>query len=380
MLWRSLFSSPAIVCWIIVGSIYADHPTLEAIGQSPQDTDPRLIKRLVDQLGHDSFHKREAAHAELRTIGELAVPALEAAIRSSDAELKDRALRLRREIPSDIRARAISHFALKGIVLTEKSRSVHLLPSADIDAELNWLTHFPAVESVAVENGVVTTYGLTALARCPTLRCVSLRYTCIPREGIAPLLSLPNLELIDLSHTNVSRTSLAQLAKCKQLRRLQLAGTDFDEDALELLNGIKWLDLSETNIGRRGLKQLRGTSPTIEHLNLSRTAVNDDDLDELKDFKSLHTLVLNGTAISGFGFAHLVELPNLRRIELDQSSATDDGIMYLHKLPALRSVSFRLTDITPRGRWLLEEATKGSVDWSPRHEVYLEALDLRRDP
>src|ERR1700731_2716790 len=49
------------------------------------------IARLVKQLGHDEFEKREAATTRLKEIGEPALDALHKAVTSKDAEVRRRA-------------------------------------------------------------------------------------------------------------------------------------------------------------------------------------------------------------------------------------------------------------------------------------------------
>jgi hypothetical protein len=57
-----------------------------------KDAEPERIARLIKQLGHDEFNKREAASEELETIGEPALAALrKVAVSSDDAEVRRRA-------------------------------------------------------------------------------------------------------------------------------------------------------------------------------------------------------------------------------------------------------------------------------------------------
>ncbi len=60
---------------------------------SPTNADVGDIPALIKQLGDDDFEKREAANKVLRTLGPLAIPALEAARRNRDAEIVRQAAR-----------------------------------------------------------------------------------------------------------------------------------------------------------------------------------------------------------------------------------------------------------------------------------------------
>lgn len=61
----------------------------------PTDAETRArVAQLIDQLGVNSFAKREAAFEELTKLGKLAEPQLRAALKSADPEVHDRAQRL----------------------------------------------------------------------------------------------------------------------------------------------------------------------------------------------------------------------------------------------------------------------------------------------
>jgi hypothetical protein len=69
--------------------------------QIPTREQQEKVARLIRQLGDDSFEKRQAAGQELREQGEAARAALEAALRSSDAEVVRHARDLLRHLPAD---------------------------------------------------------------------------------------------------------------------------------------------------------------------------------------------------------------------------------------------------------------------------------------
>jgi tricorn protease-like protein len=67
------------------------------------DPEPAAIEKLIKQLGHDEFDKREEATRELEKIGEPALEALQKARTSPDAEVRDRATLLVRRIERSLR-------------------------------------------------------------------------------------------------------------------------------------------------------------------------------------------------------------------------------------------------------------------------------------
>src|SRR5689334_17623992 len=78
----------AVGAWAVVGAVLAAPP------------EPPPFGRLVDQLGAPRHADREAAGRELERRGEPALPALAAALRHPDAEVRRRAGELLRRIRS----------------------------------------------------------------------------------------------------------------------------------------------------------------------------------------------------------------------------------------------------------------------------------------
>jgi len=75
--------------------------------QPAQETMTARVARLIRQLGHDDFAKREAASKELDAIGEPALDALRTAAASDgDAEIRRRAERIVESIMGRVRAAA----------------------------------------------------------------------------------------------------------------------------------------------------------------------------------------------------------------------------------------------------------------------------------
>lgn len=74
------------------------------LGESPDELMASRVGRLVQQLGHNEFAKREAASKELDAIGEPALDALRKATSHEDAEIRQRAEKIVSTITSRIRA------------------------------------------------------------------------------------------------------------------------------------------------------------------------------------------------------------------------------------------------------------------------------------
>ena len=73
------------------------------LGESPDEPMAARVVRLVQQLGHNEFAKREAASKELDAIGEPALDALRKATFHEDAEIRQRAEKIVASITGRIR-------------------------------------------------------------------------------------------------------------------------------------------------------------------------------------------------------------------------------------------------------------------------------------
>ena len=79
---------PLILAWMafVSASLFAQAPAVDY-----DDPDPKMIERLVADLGSDDFRQRETSMAALRQLGDLAAPFLLRHPNSTDAELRRRA-------------------------------------------------------------------------------------------------------------------------------------------------------------------------------------------------------------------------------------------------------------------------------------------------
>src|SRR5262245_36073011 len=88
------------IAFLVVAGGHGGNQTVEPIGAR--------VTRLIKQLGHEEFTKREAAGKELDAIGEPALgPLRKAAAFSDDIEIRRRAGRLVEAISQPIRAAAV---------------------------------------------------------------------------------------------------------------------------------------------------------------------------------------------------------------------------------------------------------------------------------
>jgi internalin A len=113
------------------------------------------------------------------------------------------------------------------------------------------------------------------------------------------------------------------------------------------LSQLRLLNLNQTKVGKlTGLSHLKA----LRELELSDTAVNDDDLRELNGLKDLRTLNLRYTKVTDAGLKELAALTRLQTLRLDGTAVSDAGLTSLTGLNQLQllTVPGRVTDAAIR--------------------------------
>ena len=110
-----------------------------------------------------------------------------------------------------------------------------------------------------------------------------------------------------------------------------LGGTALNDEQLaqvKLLPKVVQLDLKDTQVTDAGLAHLAGIS-TLNRLHLEKTKVSDAGLAHLKDLGNLEYLNVYGTGVTDAGLEHLQGLKNLKHLYVWQTQVTDAGIAKL---------------------------------------------------
>jgi hypothetical protein len=107
-----------------------DIERIEAAFRLPDDVARRIDTAITD-LGKTDFHRREAASAELRELGERAYPALLKAAKSPDAEVVHRARELLDKIRDEVPQERLQ-FRSHDVVYTAESKNTGLIAAATI--------------------------------------------------------------------------------------------------------------------------------------------------------------------------------------------------------------------------------------------------------
>lgn len=104
------------------------------------------VESLVKQLGAESFKEREAATEELKKIGRPAVPALEEALKSEDAEVRSRAEQILKEIKESPAASGRTGPRTEPAPRPEKGNGLESLPREESEAIRRMLEQLKKLE------------------------------------------------------------------------------------------------------------------------------------------------------------------------------------------------------------------------------------------
>jgi Leucine-rich repeat (LRR) protein len=132
------------------------------------------------------------------------------------------------------------------------------------------------------------------------------------------------------------------------LRRTKV--TDADLEILKAFTQLRSLILlSLLGVTDAGMKYLKGLT-ALEHLDLGHTEVGDAGLENLKDLTKLKTLTLDGTPVTDAGIKYLKGLTDLRSLNLCLcTTVTDAGVGHLAGLTKIQVLDLNSVQVTDAG-------------------------------
>jgi uncharacterized protein (TIGR02996 family) len=197
------------------------------------------------------------------------------------------------------------------------------------DDELVYLSAFPYLQEIRLENNWITGAGLKHLAQLQDLRALHLTETGV--TSIQALAGLTQLRVLHLRSQHQLRDEGMQgLENLKNLEELYLAGAQITDATLQRLAGLsrlRVLDLSflGDRISNEGLAALRGLTELQELRLNDNENITDKGVAHLAGLTRLVNLSLRSTGISDSGLAHLHGMQELDLLLLDGSQVTVVG-------------------------------------------------------
>lgn len=215
---------------------------------------------------------------------------------------------------------------------------------------------------------------MTQVGRLPHLDLLTLSHTEITDRGFSSVADLPGLTSVSLDRNpNLTGACLTHLRHHPAIRWLSYVGDGLRDEHLALLapmTSLEELQLHSPDYGDAGLIHLRGLSK-LKSLRVDVSRVTDRGLAELRPLTGLKRLILPSTVRSLVPLRHLPSLrhleiylssmddagldgiesfPSLETLNMTRCLATDAGLLRIANCPSLRSANIDSPHVTRRGR------------------------------
>ena len=152
------------------------------------------------------------------------------------------------------------------------------------------------------------------------------------------------------------------------VRRVDQLGGKITRDKALAGNPIVEIDLSGTAVTDDDLRLLRNLTQ-LQTLNLHRTQVSDVGMEHLESLSRLTTLTVGDTQITDEGLKALTHLDQLQSLGLHGTRVKDQGVALLKSLPRLKSVFLSKSDITDASLTTLNGLTNLELLWLSETQI-----------
>jgi hypothetical protein len=164
---------------------------------------------------------------------------------------------------------------------------------------------------------------------------INVSATAIGENDLAALAEVTALRVLLLDHpqSRITVIGIRHLAGLPNLQHLRIRGTGADNDVLEIIAGIKSLQILNlprgefTDAGLERLKEL----PKLVQLRFGSPHVTDAGMRTVKQLPELKRLHLIDVAISDAGLRELAEMTQLESLYIDGGKFSDEALAELFR-------------------------------------------------
>ena len=216
-----------------------------------------------------------------------------------------------------------------------KLKDVYLHGRSVTDDEIVHLEDAKELRKLALFGTAITDHGLQHISQMTSLEELILDgCNQITRDGFVFLEAMDGVQYLDLTDTNMDDAAMKHLERLN-LRHLILPGPDISDEGVAFLKGqedLRWLSIYDTSVTDQGLLHLTGLG-RLAVLNLNGTSITDEGLRQISEIDSLSALMLSGTRITDKGLECLFGL-DLELIQLGGGTfgnVTPEGVQRLRE-------------------------------------------------
>jgi WD40 repeat protein len=275
--------------------------------------------------------------------------------------------------------------SLEDLARLDRIKVLAFFGTCEIPAE-QWrnLGQMTGLEELDLRGSLITDRGLPGIASLRNLKVLRLKGTfvadhewheLITTAGVESLKSLAALEVLDMEGRRIGPTAGGYLANLKNLRELDIALTSINDGCAEALAGMSRLETVRLgNLGGKSLAVL-AKHPTLKSLSFDGSKVNDFDLQQLAQSKSLRSLAVSGYWMPTNAMSYVRQLAFMSREErltyalirllLAEREIAQDLARQREELPILSYVP------PPHYPFGADRPVEASDPAHPQHEEYM---------
>ncbi len=164
-----------------------------------------------------------------------------------------------------------------------KNSTLHISDFAIDDSIIPSLSELDAIETLILDQGVLTDASIATIVTLPNLRQLRLRLSPITDDGLQELANCSTLMFVNLPHCKCTVRGIMALGKLPKLRQLRIGSPELTNEATR----------------------------------------------EIAKLKTLQTVHLIGVPVTDDGLKILAEMPQLESLYLDDSLVTEAGWLWL---------------------------------------------------
>ncbi|MEM1224340.1 MAG: adenylate cyclase [Planctomycetota bacterium] len=164
------------------------------------------------------------------------------------------------------------------------------------------------IDTVLIDQGVVSDLGLAKIMQLPNLMQLRLRRSPISDEGLDPLIECDSLLFLNLPHSQLTTDGVRKLAKLPKLRQLRLASPKLDNEVCHAIASIE----------------------SLRSIHLIGVPVTDQGLKLMADMPQLESLYLDDSAVTEAGWTWLFQNRNHLHVHVDQRHLDRDPKRHKH--------------------------------------------------
>lgn len=211
------------------------------------------------------------------------------------------------------------------------------------DCRADTLALLPQLNSLSIQNVIfeecqLETSGLKYLRECQHLKRVKMVGGILSGKGFGQVFLVPTLESLRLEKVPLSDSDLTSLDKATQLQVLQLSKTALDAEDVKRIGRLP--NLRDLWLNGDQLSSLAGLNDakSLESLDLSGSTVSDSMLTELERLPNLRQLTLSETKVTVASIPSLTRFSKLEYLVVDDLTLGPAEMKPLKTMSTLRTV------------------------------------------